>query len=241
MKKNALIIVGVIVLVLAVIVWQVVANLDSIVAGVIEDVGSDVLKTEVSVSGVSIDMKTGTAAIAGMTIANPDGYKSTNLFEMEGIEVQLDVSSVNKEVLLIKSIKISNPKINFEGDADGGSNMQTLMDNMDSGSSEETESSSGEASESDAKRMIIDRFEFSGGLVHAISEAKPGEEVDMKLPPISMSGIGKAEGGATTDVIAKEITNELVGAVIKAAAKAGISKEVEKRKKSFLDRLKGKD
>jgi hypothetical protein len=236
MKKKALIIVGGIVLVLAIVVWQVVANLDSIVAGMIEDIGTETLKTKVSVSGVSIDMKAGTAGIAGMTIANPDGYKSTNIFEMEGIEVQLDLSSVNKEVLLIKSIKISGPKINFEGEADGGSNMQTLMDNMNSGSSEEAETNDGEA-----KRMIIDRFEFSGGQVHAISEAKPGEEVDMKLPSISMSGIGKAEGGVTANVVAEEITHELIGAVITAAAKAGISKEVEKRKKSFLDKLKSKN
>lgn len=236
MKKKALIIVGGIVLVLAIFVWQVVANIDGIVAGVIEDVGTETLKTKVSVSGVSIDLKAGTAGIAGMTIANPEGYKSTNIFEMEGIEVQLDLSSVNKEILLIKSIKISGPKINFEGEADGGSNMQTLMDNMNSGSSEEAETNGGEA-----KRMIIDRFEFSGGLVHAISETKPGEEVDMKLPSISMSGIGKAEGGVTANVVAEEITHELIGAVITAAAKAGISKEVEKRKKSFLDKLKGKN
>jgi len=45
------------VLVLVVFIWQVVANLDSIVAGVVEDVGSDVLKTEVSVSGMAIDLK----------------------------------------------------------------------------------------------------------------------------------------------------------------------------------------
>ena len=137
MKKGVLIVVGALVLVVAVILWQLAANLDSIVAGVIEDVGSDVLKTEVSVSGVSIDLKGGKAGIAGMTIANPEGYSRANIFEMEGIAVDLDLGSIGEDVLVIDAIEIQNPLTNFEGKSDGGSNMQTLLDNINSGSSED--------------------------------------------------------------------------------------------------------
>ena len=237
MKKKVLIVLGGVVLVLAVFIWQVVANLDSIVAGVIEDVGSDVLKTEVSVSGVSIDMKSGKAGIAGMTIANPDGYSGANLLEMEGIEVQIDLATIGKDVLNIKSIIIDNPKINFEGTESGGSNIQTLLDNMNSGPSESTESSESEA---EAKRMIIDSFQFTGGQVHATSAAKPDEELNLKIPAIKMSGIGKRQGGVTSDVVVNEIANELLNTVIKAAAKAGFNKALEEKKKGFLDKLKGK-
>ncbi|RLA57968.1 MAG: hypothetical protein DRR04_11990 [Gammaproteobacteria bacterium] len=234
MKKKALIVVGGIVLVLAVLIWQVFANLDSIVAGVIEDVGSDVLKTEVSVSGVEIDLKASKAGIAGMTIANPGGYSSANLLEMEAIGVDIDLGSLDKDVLVINAIVIHNPKINFEGDADGGSNMQTLLDNINSGSSDDSATTSTEET-----KMIINHFEFSGGLVNASSATKPGETTEIKLPPIKMSNIGKAEGGVTADVVANEITNELVGAIISAAARAGINKAVEEKKKSFFDKLKG--
>ena len=237
MKKGILIVVGGVVLVLAVLIWQVFANLDSIVAGVIEDVGSDVLKTDVSVSGVTIDLKSGKAGIAGMTIANPDGYSSAKLFEMEGIQVQLDLASIGKGVLHINSIIIANPKVNFEGDEKGGSNMQTLLDNMNKGSAEATEPS---GSEAEASRMIIDRFEFTGGQVHATSALKPDEELDLKLPAVNMSGIGKQQGGVTADVVASEITSELVNAVIKAAAKSGINRMIEEKTKGFLDKLKGK-
>lgn len=234
MKKTGLIVVGGIVLVLAVFVWQVVANLDSIVAGVIEDVGSDVLKTEVSVSGVSIDLKAAKAGIAGIKVANPDGYSGANIFEMAGIEVDLELESLGEDVLVIDSIRIANPIINFEGTSDGGSNMQTLLDNINSGSSGE-----GEATGGDSAKMIIDRFEFSGGLVHAISELKPGETLDIKLPPIKMSGIGRAQGGVTADVVVQEVATELVNVIIKAAIKAGVEGALEEKKKSFLDKLKG--
>ena len=90
MNRKVLIAVGGVVLVLVVFIWQVVANPDSIVAGVVEDIGSDVLKTETSVSGMAINLKEGKVGIAGLTIANPDGYSRANLFEMEGIEVDLE-------------------------------------------------------------------------------------------------------------------------------------------------------
>lgn len=236
MKKNVLIVVGGIVLLIAVLLWQVVANLDSIVARVIEDVGSDVLKTDVSVSGVSVDLKGGKAEIAGMTIANPEGYSRANLFEMKGIAVDLDLNSLGKDVLVINAIQIQNPKINFEGKADGGSNMQTLLENIDSGSSEESTPSEGEAA-----KMIINSFELSGAKVKAISEMKPGEPSEINLPTVKMTGIGKAQGGVTADVVAKEITHEMISAVLNAAAKAGVEKAIEKKKQGFLDKLKGKD
>lgn len=234
MGKKVLIGVGVIIVLLLVVVWQVGSNLDKIVAGVIEDVGSDVLKTDVSVSGVVIDLKGSKAGIAGMTIANPAGYSRANLFDLEGIAVDLDINSLSQDVLVIKAIVIQNPKILFEGDADGGSNMQTLLDNIESGSSDSDDESSGEAT-----RMIIDRFEFTGGQVKASSETKPGEVTDITLPAISMSGIGRAEGGVTADVVAGRIGKKLVGEIINAAVKAGVNKALEEKKKGFLEKLKG--
>lgn len=235
MSKKILIGVGAIVLVLAIIIWQVTANLDGFVAGMIEDVGSDVLQTKVSVSGMAIDLKEGKAGIAGLSIANPSGYSRANLFEMEGIEVKLELASLTKDVLVVESIRIQNPKIVYEGDADGGSNMQTLMDNIKGDSSGD-----GSSSAEESMKMIIDRLEFSGGLVKASSELKPGETADIKLPAIKMSGIGRKQGGVTADVVAEEITMEMISATLNAAAKAGIKKAIEKKKQGFLDKLKGK-
>lgn len=236
MKKNILIVLGIVGLVVIVGLWQLVANLDGIVAGIIEDTGSEVLKTDVSVSGVSVDLKGGKAAIAGMTIANPDGYSNATLFEMEDIAVDLDLDSIGKDVLVINSIRIQNPRINFEGDDDGGSNMQTLTESINSGASESSTDSEGKEI-----KMIINSFELSGAQVKAITKLKPGEPTEINLPSIKMSGIGKAQGGVTANVVAEEITNELVGAVINAAAKAGIQNAIEKKKEGWLDKLKGKD
>jgi uncharacterized protein involved in outer membrane biogenesis len=235
MKKTILIIASIAVLALAIFLWRVIANLDSIVAGMIENVGSDVLKTKVSVSGVSINLKDGKASIAGLSVANPPGYSNANIFELNGIEVDLKLGSIGKDVLVIESIRVDNPQVVFEGDEDGGSNMQTLLDNIDSSPS--GDSSSGKA-QGEAAKMIIEQFEFSGGQVKASTAVKPGEVVDINLPAIKMSGIGKAEGGVTADVVAKQISTKLVKTVIREAAKQSLNKVIEKKTKGLLDKLK---
>ncbi len=232
MKKKLLIGLGGIVLVLGVFLWQVVANLDNIVAGVIESVGSDVLQTKVSVSGVSINLKEGKAGIDGLTIANPAGFSSADLFAMKGIEVDLDLQSVGGDVLVIKSIRISDPKVVFEADNTGGSNMQALLDNMKSSSSGDNETSSG-----NAVKMIIASFEFTGGKVKATSTLKPGKTVDFKLPAIRMSDIGRAEGGVTADVVMQKIISKLVNNVIEATLRAEVDKALEGKKSDFKKKL----
>jgi hypothetical protein len=235
MSKKVLAGIGVVVLLLIIVVWQLLANLDSIVAGVIEKTGSETLGTEVSVSGVSIHLKEGKAGIAGLTIANPEGYSTAKLFEMEGIEVELDIQSLGKDVLVIESIRIQNPQISFEADASGSSNMQTILDNMGTPAQEESKSS-----DTEPFKMIVDRFEFSGGQVKASTVASPGEVAELKLPPINMSGIGHSQGGVTADVVAEKITKELVNGVIEAAVRAGLNKELEKQKKGLMDKLTDK-
>jgi len=236
MKKTILTVAAVVVLAIVIIVWRVVANLDGIVAGIIQNVGTETLGTKVSVSGVSINLKEGKVGIAGLSIANPPGYSTANMFELNGIEVGLQLDSIGKDVLVIKSIRIDNPKVVFEGDDDGGSNMQTLLDNMDSAPAEKDASGKDQGA---ATRMIIEQFEFSGGQVKATSELKPGEVMDISLPAIEMSGIGKAEGGVTADVAAKQISTKLLKTVIREAAKQGVNKVIEKKSKGLLDKLKG--
>jgi len=232
MKKKVLIAAGGVLLVLAVFIWQVVANLDGIVAGVIEDVGSDVLQTKVAVSDVSINLKEGKASIGGMTIANPAGYSSADIFAMEGIQVDIDLQSLGSDVLVIESIHIQNPQIVLENNGKGGSNMQTLLDNI-----ENAIARAGEISDDKTIKMIIEKFEFSGGRVKASTALKPGKTLGFKLPPIRMSGIGRAEGGVTAEVVMEQVSNKLAKGVIEEALKAGINKALVKKKKALVDKL----
>jgi len=242
MSKKVLIGVAAVLLILVVLIWQVIAGLDRIVAGVIENVGSDVLKTEVQVSDVGINLKEGQAGIGGLTVANPPGYSDAKLFDMEGIAVELQMESIGKEVLVIEHVVVKNPVVSFEIDESGGNNMQTLLDNMGGESAEtttEAEPATEDTEPAEAIKLIIDNFAFSGGTVNAITPNKPGEVTTINMPAINMQGIGRKQGGVTPDVVAEEIFGELVNEIIKAVAREKFDEAVEEKKKSFLDRLKG--
>jgi hypothetical protein len=104
----------VIVALVAVLIWRVAANLDGIVAGIIEDTGTEVLGTQVSVSGVSIDLGAGKAGIGGLSIANPEGFSRGSAFELRGIAVELQLSSLTEDVIVIKAIQVAEPRVAFE-------------------------------------------------------------------------------------------------------------------------------
>lgn len=230
MKKVLLIGGGGVLLVLVVFIWQVVTNLDSIVAGVIEDVGTDVLQSKVTVSDVSIELSEGKAGVGEITIANPAGYSSANIFTMEGIQVDIDLQSLGSDVLVIESIRIQNPQIVLEDDGAGGSNMQTLLDNI--------ESASAGAVGDNTTRMIIKQFVFSGGQVRVTTVLKRGKTLELKLPPIKISDIGQAEGGVTADVVMEQVVGKLARRVMEQALKAGINRALKDKQKRLEGVLK---
>lgn len=242
MGKKALIAIIVLVLVVAAVIWKVGANLDGIVAGMIEEVGTDVLKTRVTVSAVSVDLKEGKAVISGLTVANPPGYSPSNLLEVATVEVDLAFNSLPSNALNIQAVNIRNPVIIYEGDANGGSNLQTVLDNME----EDAPVTSGDnstpgGSNHDEFKLIIDSLTFSGGRVTASSALKPGEVIEFELPDIRMKDIGRAEGGVTTDAVAEMVVRKLLRQTVRAAAKSELNNLLEEKAKDVLGRLIGKD
>lgn len=242
MGKKALIAIVVLVLVVAAVIWKVGANLDGIVAGMIEEVGTDVLKTRVTVSAVSLDLKEGKAVISGLTVANPPGYSPSNLLEVATVEVDLAFNSLPSNALNIQAVNIRNPVIIYEGDANGGSNLQTVLDNME----EDAPVTSGDnstpgGSNHDEFKLIIDSLTFSGGRVTASSALKPGEVIEFELSDIRMKDIGRAEGGVTTDAVAEMVVRKLLRQTVRAAAKSELNNLLEEKAKDVLGRLIGKD
>jgi uncharacterized protein involved in outer membrane biogenesis len=235
MGKKTLWVVLAIVAVLAILIWRVFANLDSIVAGVIEDSGSKALGTSVSVSGVSINLTEARAGISGLTIGNPDGFSRGNLFELDGIEVELNLESLSQDVIVIEDVQIGSTRVSYEILADGSNNVQALLDGIDSGSSEA-------APEGDAGpplKLIIDRLNFSGAEVSISSAMEGVEDQQLSLPGINMTGLGRPNG-ATTGAISKAVATELAGAVVEAAARAGVNKALEEEKEKLSDKLMDK-
>jgi hypothetical protein len=245
MGKVVLIGVFVIIAVIGVAIWQIFANLDAIVAGVIENVGTEVLQTPVKVKTVKLDIKGGKAGISGMTIKNPPGFSDPYVFSMDDIAVDIDVSSLGKNPLVIEEILIRQPKVFAEVNKDGVSNLQTLSKNIEASSSgtEDKQEPAATDESGEELKLIIKKFRFEGGNLKASSQIEPDKKIDQALPVIRMDNLGADTGGATGQEIASEMMKILVAQATEAAVKAGLDKAIEKEKENLMnkagDKLKG--
>lgn len=223
MKKALLIAVAILLVGAGLIVWRVLANLDAIVASLIESEGSKALGTSVAVSGVDIDLRGGGAAIAGLTVANPPGWTAPNAFELDRVAVDIDLASLKTPVIVLREIDIAETRVAYEMRANGANNLQELLDGIESGT--ETAPEEKEAGGSDML-LRIDSLKFAGLKATARVEdpREPGtvKEEQLTLPALDMTQVG-GEGGAPPQTIAAQIGGQMAREVIGAAAKKGLT------------------
>lgn len=205
-------------------VWS---NLDAIVAGIIEDSGTQALKTPVAVAEVNIGLAQGKAAVSGLSIANPAGFTPAHLIALDSIAVDLDLESLGEEVIVLETVAIGAAAISYEINADGDSNMQALLDGIQGESQ----------SQSPSVKLIIQALEFSGATVQVKSEVGPIKEQEIELPGFTLQQVGAAQGGATPEEIATEISERIAKDVISAAARAGVESLIDAQKDKLKDKL----
>jgi len=223
----------VIILVLSGVVWHAATNPDRIVQEIVENTASDILKTRVSLSDMSIDMKQGKVVIGGLNIVNPEGYSQEYIFEIKGIEVDFEFDSNQKNLLVIRSIWIDDPLISFEGKNPGDSNMQDLFEKAANFSTETSPTA-----KEDKLRIIIEKLEVNGGRIKASSIKKPSNIIKVKLPAFEITGIGRASGGVSTREAVSLVSGELFNAVIRATAKSGVYLRLKENNMEWLNAIR---
>ena len=227
------IILGVIVAIVAVVVigvFVVFQNLDGIIKKVIEDVGSEVTGTAVRVSSVKFTLKEGRGEIYGLTIANPPGYQSNNLFAMDEVAVQVQPRSLTGPVIVINEVRVDGARLTAEQKGTT-TNVNELLDKLKAGSGQDEPAES--AGPTDL-RLMMEQFAFinSAGTV----KTQQFGERELKIPDVRMSNLGDKSTGLTPDQLAREMLSALmkqmekaVGNYLEDMAKEAAQKEINKR------------
>ncbi len=198
----------------------------SIVERVIESVGSDATGVSVEVASVDLNLGEQRATINGFTVDNPPGFSGGHIFSLN--EISVSVSSVSNDLIELSEVVVDNPAVLYEI-TENGSNIDVLRANI----LEYQGEGSGSGGDSDT-RIIIDRLRFTGGTVRAIYQ---GEEVNVDLPPLTLTDLGRASGGETAGQIAVQVADRLTQHVAETVARS----EIERRLgiEGVLDRVRG--
>lgn len=241
--KKLLIGLGILIVVLGMVLWLVYANLDKIVARLIEDVGTEVTQTSVRVGGIELDLLNGKAGLSQLTVANPAGFSSPAIFTLEQIAVTIDVESVSGNPIVIDEIVVQQPRVAYEIDRQGTANLNVLKQNVESYSAAR-ETGTGavkEAQEPAAQgeeiRLIIRKLRFEGGELSATSALRPDKPLKTALPAFTMTDIGQSSGGASSSQIAEEVLGRLVRQAADAASKAGVDRLTGELREKAEDKL----
>lgn len=217
--KVGLGLVAAVIVVVAIVVVVGLQNINQIVKVAIEDVGSDVLGTQVQLQSANIELTNGRGELNSLRIANPKGYSKNSAFELGNIIVQVDTSSLTSDVIVIKEIAISGAKLLAEQKGLTETNLQALLDNVNSGSSEsatsEAKSSEASAGEATAEILLaIEKFTFSDSDLKVVTQE--WGDLDLQLPTVSLKNIGTKDKGLTPEQLAEAMIKPVLAAAQKS-------------------------
>lgn len=233
--KVVLILLLIVVLAVAAAVVYVITNLDYIVERVIEQQGSRVTKTEVSVEGVDIGLRQGSASIAGIRIANPPGFENATAFSLGEISTAIDLKSLTASPIIIEHVTVKAPAVNFELNADRRINLNELKKNLPAGRADQAPAEAAPA-EAAQPKLLIRRVTLSEGIITARLAPVAEETRQLKLPPIEFTDLG-APDGATPAELTRQIVDKLIARARQAIQEQGWAQQLEEYKQQAGQRL----
>lgn len=217
--------------ILVIVIFYVGSSIDSIVEKGIEKYGSQILKARVEIGGVEISPQSGKGSLRGVFIGNPEGFKTKSAFELDEVTITLDLESVMGNPVIIKEIQVVTPRLTYELNDQGVSNLDALQRNVEAftgaksgaksgGEAKKTETRSDAAAEG-GRNLVIEKLSIQKGTIHVQAPVLE-KDMDVPLPPIEFKNIGKEGSGTSPDKVAAKILDTVTRQVVTATAGLGL-------------------
>jgi len=225
MKK---LIIGVLVaipVILIAVVFYVTTHLNELVVEAVETFGPPVTQTDVRLESSDISFFSGKGSLKGLTIGNPKGYQAASAFALDSLKIVLDSESVAEDVVVIDAIDVTGPEITYEPGGAAGSNLQQIVKNMEAfgagqggGQAASTQADAKPAKEEKSgPRVVINRVTISGGRIN-ITTPLLQEAVEVPLPMIELTDIGREKGGIAPAEAFRKVIEKVVASAGDAVA-----------------------
>ena len=198
--------------------------LNSMVKSGIEEVGSDMAGTQVTVESVSLSLFSGSGSIEGIKIDNPDNFESEHAIVLQNLEISADLTSLFSDEIIINEIIISEPAISIIQKIPDN-NLRMLMSNFNAAMEEGSSSSA---------TMIIEHLLVQNGQVTVTPSIGAAKVAIVKMDKFELNNIGEQGSNSTEQVV-----NQVASAIINEALQKAISGELESLKDTARDAIEG--
>jgi hypothetical protein len=184
-------------------------NLDGLVKSAIENYGSSMTQAKVTVGSVKISSTDGKGSISHLTIGNPSGFQTPHALQVEQVDVEVDLASLAKDVIVIRRIAILAPDVIYEK-GETQTNFDAIVKNIGNavGSDQNQNKDQGESKKA-GKKLIVELFTLRDAKAQASAAFMLGKTVAVTMPDITIKDIGRAKGGVTPGELGQEIAGAL--------------------------------
>ena len=187
----------------------------------VEKYGPQVTQTAVTLEDVNLSILSGNGSLTGLNVANPEGFKSANIFSLGEIDLQVDTGTVLSDKIIIDHILIKKPEISYEKTLTS-SNLKQLLQNIEeftgpADSSDDT-AATPEPETGAKKQVVIKQLVIEEGTVY-VGVMGVGQTVT--LPRIEMNDIGEDGKQMTMAEVIDLVLSKVLQSIGPAIANAG--------------------
>ena len=194
--------------------------LNPIVEKIVNAAAPAALGVPVTLQGADLSLARGRAALTGLHVGNPEGYKTDGLLDLGSVTVRLDVSSLLSDIIVVREIAIDGLVVTYEKGL-LNSNLGALIDQLSA--AEKAPEAAGETGkEKPGKKVVIEKIVIADShmtlSVTGAAALTGGGALPIPLPKITLTDLGKEKEGVTLVEAVAHVLKAVAGATGTALA-----------------------
>ncbi|MCZ6785843.1 MAG: AsmA family protein [Planctomycetota bacterium] len=188
-----------------IVLWQI----DSIGRSAVESAASDALGVTTTLDEMNIAVFGGTCSWSGLTIGNPEGFKTPHFMKLDRGEVAVSLGTLMEDKIVFPKFHLEGLDINLEKSKEGA-NYEVILENASSGEKEEQETS-----DEPGKVFLIEEILITDIVVHADVDALIKNHITVKIPEIHITNLSSDDPSASLKPVMRKIIRAVMAAVLK--------------------------
>lgn len=196
--------------------------LGSIIKAGVEKGGPSITQTTLRLDSARVGLFSGSGAMHGFTLGNPQGYKSDFAIKVGTASVSLEPKSLFTDKIHLKQVLVLEPEITFEGGLGSKNNLSKIMENVQAATGAQGKPAPGKEKPAAGKKIQVDEFVLRGAKVHLNLSVGPlgSAKTTVPLPDLQLKDLGKDGDGLTGAELTEKVLKEVIASVLQVAQKA---------------------
>ncbi len=241
MKKVAIIVTFLALIVGSIFLFLTGDALNELVKSKIEEVGKQVTEQTVTVESVEIKLFDGTGKINNVVLPNPEKYSADIAFSLKEITLAIDSASFATDLIVIDKIIINKPEAFVEFTQSGSSNIQDILDAIKRNSPKPNNEEILEKSDKPKTRepfIRVNHFVLANTALTMDLSKLDNKVYELTLADINLTNIG-GDRGVPASKFGAELLKQALSSIWVQAKKEQKEKLKEQFKNKIKDKLKG--